>query len=295
MIGMGALGILFGHPMSKALGDNFRMIANTERIARYKTRETTSNGEVCKFNFITPDADIAPADLIIIAVKSTTLDSAIADIASQVGENTIILSLLNGISSEEILEERWPNQVIYSVSNGMDATREAQALIYEKMGFIQYGEADGSITERVTAISKLFDHCCVPYEISDKILYHQWRKMIVNVGVNAATAIYGVTYSGISADGEPRDKSIAAMRELIAIAAARNIVLGEDDITHWLNVLSSLNPDGMPSMRQDVLAKRMTEKELFSGTVCRLGKKYGIATPVNDWYYAQLAEIENNY
>ena len=62
-----------------------------------------------------------------------------------------------------------------------------------------------------------------------------------------------------------------------------------------MRVLDTLNPEGMPSMRQDTKAHRKTEVDLFSGTICSLGKKYGFETPVNDFLYEQILKIETSY
>ena len=51
----------------------------------------------------------------------------------------------------------------------------------------------------------------------------------------------------------------------------------------------------MPSMRQDGLAHRRSEVELFSGTVCRLAKKHSLSVPVNEWLYARVKEMEAAY
>ena len=61
------------------------------------------------------------------------------------------------------------------------------------------------------------------------------------------------------------------------------------------NLAPTFNPDGMPSMRQDVLAKRPTEVEQFAGVVRRLAKKHGMPTPANDFFYEKIREIEANY
>lgn len=57
----------------------------------------------------------------------------------------------------------------------------------------------------------------------------------------------------------------------------------------------AFKPDGMPSMRQDVLAKRPTEVEQFAGVVRRLAQKHGMPTPSNDFFYEKIREIEANY
>lgn len=296
LIGMGALGILFGRPLAEYLpkGD-FRVIAGPDRIARYTARPILCNGQECRFRFITPDAALPPADLVIVAVKATALASAIQDMAGQVGPDTVIISLLNGISSEEELEKVWPGQVVWAVALGMDATRTGQTLQYKNAGRVQFGERDGRPSERTAALAELFEAAGVPYELTDEILFQQWRKLMVNVGLNQVTAVYDVPYGGLQQPGEPLETLKAAMREVIVLARLEGVPLDERQMLDWLAMVGNFAPDGMPSMRQDVLAKRPTEVELFSGTVRRLGQKHGVPTPVNDWLYERIRAIEAAY
>lgn len=296
LIGMGALGILFGRPLAEYLPEGaFRVIASEDRIARYAAGPILCNGQQCRFDFITPDAALPPADLVLVAVKSTALSSAIRDMAGQVGPDTVIISLLNGISSEEELEKVWPGQAVWAVAVGMDATRTGCTLRYKNAGRVQFGERDGRPSERTQALADLFEAAGVPYERTDEILFQQWRKLMVNVGLNQTAAVYDVPYGGLQKPGQLQDTLIAAMRETIALARCEGIALAEKDLQDWLKILGDFAPDGMPSMRQDVLAKRPTEVELFSGTVRRMAKKHGLATPVNDWLYERIRAIEAAY
>ncbi|SDH51583.1 2-dehydropantoate 2-reductase [Desulfosporosinus hippei DSM 8344] len=67
------------------------------------------------------------------------------------------------------------------------------------------------------------------------------------------------------------------------------------DLSYWLNVLDHLSPEGKPSMRQDIEAKRFSEVDLFSGTILELGKKYSLSTPVNEELYRRIKKIELRY
>ena len=56
-----------------------------------------------------------------------------------------------------------------------------------------------------------------------------------------------------------------------------------------------MNPEGMPSMRQDGVNKRRSEVEMFAGTVVALGKELGVPTPVNEKILQKVREMESNY
>ena len=108
IIGLGALGILFGNLLSKHMNpEDLRIIADRERIERYKRDGIFCNGEKCDFCYLLPEEPCEPADLLLFAVKFNALDDAVKAVRNQVGPDTIILSLLNGISSESIIGDAY--------------------------------------------------------------------------------------------------------------------------------------------------------------------------------------------
>ncbi|NSL52519.1 ketopantoate reductase family protein [Calidifontibacillus erzurumensis] len=298
MIGLGALGILFGHHLSKRMPkEDLRIVADRKRIEKYETEGVYCNDERCNFNYVAPEENCEPADLLIFTVKNSGLKDAIKAVKNHVGENTIIISALNGISSEAIIGETYGmDKLLYCVAQGMDAVKVGNKLTYENMGMLCIGDQKpGIISEKVKRVAAFFEKQNVPYEIEKDMYKKLWSKFMLNVGVNQTVAVYGSNYGDIQREGPAREMMIAAMREVITLAEKEGIMLTEDDITYWLHVLSKLSPEGKPSMAQDVEAKRLSEVDLFAGTVLELGKKHGIPTPVNKELYERIKEIESQY
>lgn len=290
LIGLGALGILFGRKMP-----GVQVIADPERIARYSAQPVICNGEECAFRYVTP-AEGKPVDLLLVAVKATALDEALPAMRNFIGEDTIILSVLNGIQSEERIEAVYPGHTLWSVAVGMDATRKGRTLSFASAGEIQFGEKNGVMTERVQTVADYLTACGIQNDPCSDILYKQWVKLMVNDGLNQATAVFNVPYGGIMQPGEPFDTMLAAMREVIQLANAEGVPLPEDCAENFLRAtMHNFDPEGMPSMRQDVLAKRPTEVEEFAGVVRARARKYGIPTPVNDFLYDRIHQIEAAY
>ena len=101
LIGLGAMGVFFAPRISEELGADFRILAGGARKERLERKGVTVNTINYRFPIITPDVEGDPADLVIIAVKGYDLEQAITDIRNQVGKDTIILSVLNGVESEK--------------------------------------------------------------------------------------------------------------------------------------------------------------------------------------------------
>jgi 2-dehydropantoate 2-reductase len=295
IIGLGALGILFGHHLNKRMpqGD-LRIIADKERIRRYQSDSVYCNGEPCEFNYLEPEDAAEPADLIIFAVKFNGLNDAIQAVKNQVGEHTIILSALNGITSEMIIGQTFGmDKILYCIAQGMDAVKVENRLSYDHMGMLVFGEREpGFISQRVKQVALFLERMAVPFEAVTDINKRIWGKFMLNVGVNQTVAVYESNYGEIQKQGGARDTMIAAMTEVMVLSEKEGINLTETDLSYWLNVLDHLNPEGKPSMRQDLEAKRFSEVELFSGAVLELGKKYSVSTPVNEEFYRRIKEIE---
>jgi len=298
LIGLGALGVLFGdHLSTRMQKGNLKVIADKERIKRYERDHVYSNGKRCEFKFIEPEQDSSPADLILIAVKFNSLNDAIKAIKNHVGDKTVILSLLNGISSESIIGKAYGmDKVLDCVAQGMDAVKVGNRLTYDHMGKLCFGDREkGAVSEKTKAVAEFFDKMELPYEIDTNMKKRMWGKFMLNVGVNQIVAVYEGGYGVIQKEGQARDTMISAMREVIALSEKEEVYLTEDDLKYWLNILNNLNPEGEPSLRQDLKAKRMSEVELFSGTVLSLGRKYGIETPVNKKLYDKIKEMEKRW
>ncbi len=299
IIGLGALGVMFGHHLSRHLpSSDLRIIADPDRIYRYKRDGVFCNGERCDFNYIEPEQKSEPADLLIFAVKFNGLNSAIKAVENQVGSNTIILSLINGISSEDIISKAYgTDKVLYSVAQGMDALKVDNNLTYHQMGIICFGDKEPAAwpSEKTERVRRFFERVELPHQVDTDMQKRLWGKLMFNVGLNQVTAVYECDYGGVQKEGSARDTMISAMEEVIVLAEKENVHLTQADLSYWLSILDGLTPLSKPSMRQDLEAKRQSEVELFAGTVLALAKKHSISCPINQMLYDRIKEIENSF
>ena len=127
IVGMGAMGILYGDFFANALGrEQVTFLADSDRARRYRNTPVYCNGRKMDFRIqdgAVPDSQ-GPAQLLLFAVKATALGDAISVAGNQVGKDTVILSVLNGITSEAVIGEALGmDHVLYCVSQGMDAVK----------------------------------------------------------------------------------------------------------------------------------------------------------------------------
>jgi 2-dehydropantoate 2-reductase len=298
IIGLGALGILYGnHLLNNLPKNNLRILADKARVNKYKKNGVYCNGKKCDFKYITPDLKDDPADLMIFSVKYGSLTSAIRSAKNQIGPDTIILSTLNGIVSEEEIGEVYGmDKVVYCVAQGMDALKEGNELTYHNMGNLCIGELNGeNPSEKVNNVVGFFEKTNLPYILDNNMKNRLWGKFMLNVGVNQTVALYEGNYKTIQTPGKERNTMIAAMREVMELSKYEDVEITEKDLDYWLNILDTLNPEGKPSMRHDTEAKRPSEVDLFAGTVVNLGKKHNIPTPVNQMLYDEIKDMEKSF
>lgn len=296
IIGMGALGLMYGSHIAKHLGiDAVDFIMEEDRFQRYENQKFYCNGEEQKFK-LTKDREAKPADLLIVAVKYTGLEEALVSMKNCIGTDTIILSVLNGISSEQIIGKHYGmDKIIYTVAQGMDAMKFDNRLQYTHMGKLHVGIVDKGQKNKLDCVISFFEKIQLPYEVEEDILHRLWSKFMLNVGVNQTCMVYNTTYSGALAPGEPNRTMIAAMREVIAVANAEGIRLSEADLNYYIDIIGKLNPEGMPSMAQDRINRKPSEVELFAGTVIEMAKRHNIKVPANEFLNSRVKEIEKDY
>ena len=266
--GLGAIGSIYADKIKGA-----KILVDSDRLERYKKNPTTFNGKVMELDYILPD-DEFKADLIIIATKYDGLADAVDNIKNFVGENTLILSLLNGVTSEKLIAERYgAEKVVYSYFIGHSAVRDGRNITQDGVNTIVMGA-----NER---IRKYFDKVEINYEIPDDIIRSMWLKFMLNVSSNQTTALMRLTFGEMLSNKKCMEFVVNVMKEVQTIAKAEGVQNTETMIDDALEALKMMCPEGKTSMLQDVEAGRKTEVDMFAGVMIELGKKHNIPTPYN--------------
>jgi 2-dehydropantoate 2-reductase len=223
-----------------------------------------------------------------------SLSQAIEDIKKFVSKDTIILSLLNGISSEATIGEAFgAEHVLPSFVIGTDAVRENTNIRYANIGKIVFGAGvPNAHSGQVAAVRSFFDAVQIPYTVSDNILRDLWWKFMVNVGVNQTSTVLRAPYGVFQKIGEAQELMVSAAREVIQLSQKAGIHLNQEDLAEFIKIINGLSPEAKTSMLQDIEAGRKTEVEIFAGTVLALGRQYMIRTPVNEILYKIITIME---
>ena len=296
LIGMGAIGTVYGKLLHDRFGDNFKVIAGKSRKERLQEYGFTLNGETF-YPQIVSAGDEENFDLIIFCVKNYQLEEALEDVKTFVGDNTILITFLNGVTARDRISKAFPrNKALYGLSMKIDAIRTEEGIVNTVNGEIHFGEADNTvISPEVKAVQECFNEAGIENIVFPDMIRMIWKKFMLNVGVNQVTAVTRAPYGKVTHVKTNLVLFREAMKEVLAIAKAQNIDLREEDVEEFVTLMSNFSPMGKTSMLQDIEAKRKTEVDYFAGTVIEMGNKLNIPTPVNFVLYNIIKSLEEMY
>lgn len=296
VLGAGGLGAVYANIFHQA-GITTKLVARGQRRERLKQDGVYINDvhySVPVIDANNPDAEFV-ADLVIVATKYHHLEEALPDLAGFVGPNTIFISLLNGLTSEDIIATMYGREnVLLAIAMNLDARREGNRIYHARPPLLIFGEADNrTVSRNVAAVQEVLDRAGISYQTPDDMQRMMWWKFMVNVGMNQSSAVTGATYGRYKTEPELRWLKEALMREVISIAQAENVDLRDEDATSFYKTLDIIAEDGKTSMLQDIEAGRKTEIEMFAPVVIKLGEKHAIPTPVNRTMLSVICTLEN--
>ena len=291
IIGAGAVGSYLIWGLSARKDIRLGVVADGERAERLKNgcvvNDDTYHPEVWS-----PD-EAKGVDLLIVALKHSALPGALESIRQITGENTTVMSLMNGVESEEIIStEIGASHVLHSLikiasSKNGDGYRFNPEIT---VGII-FGEVSAPYeSERVKAIEALFENTGLHYRSTKYIREEIWNKFRINICNNLPQAIIGAGMGCYRDSEHMKAISDGLKRELEAIAEAKGIDMSKADTS--LSRGGQIPPYTRYSTLQDLDAGRHTEIDMFSGAIIRMGKELGIATPYNEYTYHIIKAIE---
>jgi 2-dehydropantoate 2-reductase len=292
LCGLGAVGLTYANKLKDVC--ELKILADCARVDKYKKNPLELNGKKITLKYITPDKTWTP-DLIMITTKSNGLDSAIEYIKNYVNDKTIIISLINGVTSESRIAEVYGwNKVLHSYFIGHSAVREENKVSQDGVGKIIFGSPHKENAYKVKQLAEFFKTSGIDYEIPEDIIYSLWLKFTLNVFSNQVSAITNMTFGELK-NGSVVDFAKGIIAEVAEIAEAEGVKGIENFETDTLNALSKMTDSGKTSMLQDVLAKRKTEVDIFAGEIIRLGELHGIQTPYNQVMHDMIKNLEETF
>lgn len=291
VLGAGAVGSYVIWGLSERKDIKLGVIAEGERAERLK--------KGCRINDVTYHPEVwTPqeahgVDLLIVCLKYGALPGALESIRAIVGENTIVMSLMNGVDSEDIIAEAiGASHMIYSVIKvASHKEDDGYYFVPETTIGIIFGELQAPYdSERVQAIEALFADTGIHYRSTEFAQEEMWSKFRLNVCNNLPQAILGAGVGCYTDSEHMKAISDGLRNELETIAAAKGIDMSKIEASSKHG--SPVRASAKFSTLQDIEAGRHTEIDMFSGALMRMGKELGIPTPYNEYTYHMIKALE---
>jgi 2-dehydropantoate 2-reductase len=300
IVGPGAMGCLLAGFLSKSKEEIWLLDKDKTRAAKLNQQGITIEGISgewqAKVKVSADPKEIPIADLIIICVKSYHTKEAIVGVKSIIGENSRVLTLQNGFGNIEIIGEVVGiDKLIAGVTNEGATLLDIGHIKHAGRGETVIGRIDGKIPVEMRAIREIFNKVGLETRISRDIKGVLWSKLIINVGINALTAITGLNNGKLIEFEGTRKILREAVGEATRVAKRKRIKLIYDDPLAKVEAVCEATAQNISSMLQDVLRKRRTEIDFINGVIVRLGQELGIPVPVNSLLVDLVKTIEQSY
>lgn len=289
LLGAGAVGAYFIWGLSQNMGENFCVIAKNERKRRLEKEGLIINGKQYIFPIKEP-AEAKDIDLLLVSSKQDALADALEDIKTIAGKNTMVIGLLNGVTSEEIIGNAiGMEHMLYAVMR-IASVRKGNQVTFspEHTAGIYLGEKDRKEpTERVLAVEELLKDTGIRYHFVEDIMTDMWMKYASNISQNLPQAILGVGFQAYKDSVHMHYIAKSLWKEVAQVANAKGIPLTEE-----LLLFQGVKPEARFSTLQDLDAGRHTEIEMLAGEMIRMGKECGIDVPYCDYTYHFIKALE---
>ena len=292
VLGAGAVGSYVIWGLSHKKDIRLGVIAEGERADRLKKGGCRINDEVYRPEVWSPQ-EAEDVDLLIVSLKYGSLPEALESIKMIVGEHTTVMSLMNGVDSEELIAEQVGDDRVLRSLIKVASNKEENGYYFNPettLGII-FGELAAPFdSERVQAIESLFADTGIHFRSTEFIREEIWGKFRLNVCNNLPQAILGAGVGCYSDSTHMKAISDGLRRELEQIALAKGINMSKIAGTSGRG--SAVPASARYSTLQDLDAGRHTEIDMFSGTLMRMGEELGIPTPYNEYTYHMIKALE---
>jgi 2-dehydropantoate 2-reductase len=296
VVGVGGVGGYFGGKLAQADHDVVFVArgATLDALRTRGLRVDSVNGDflVQPVNATDDPKDIV--DAVLFAVKAWQIPDAARSANPLVGPETVVVPLENGMEAPEQLAAILGREHVLGGLCGIVAYIVEPGHIKHAgvEPFVMFGELDGRESERVQRLREAFIRADVKCDPTRDVNHAMWSKFLFITPMSAIGALTRVPIGVWRNMREPRDMAVRAIREIIAVAAARGVRLGEEAIERTLARYDGLPPDATSSLQRDVMEGKPSELDAQLAAVARMARSAGVETPVCDFMLAMLLPQE---
>lgn len=286
IVGAGGLGGFFGGWLAVS-GMDVTFIARGDHLTAIcskglDVRSELGNKRISRVNAVDDPQLLEVMDVLVFTVKSYDLAEAAAKCRSLVGPDTLIVSLLNGITWVEELKTIFPDAHLAAGVTMVPSNIVSPGVIEHKgrNTTITLGAFETASVDRVEALRDAFVHAGIDAQIDDNIETTVWTKFVAWSAGAGVTSLSRQSYGVVQRDPALKQMFVAAAAEAVAVAQATGISLADNLVSKLTAVIEAMPPASKSSTLVDLENGKRLELAAGVGTVVRLGREQGIDTPV---------------
>jgi 2-dehydropantoate 2-reductase len=301
IVGGGAMGGAFASAIAQG-GTAVAIVdpapAVVEAITRDGLRVTSSEGERTTRVEIMPDAArVGIADLVLVFVKAAHTRQAAATLPSLIGDHTVVVTLQNGWGNADVLAEHVPvERLLMGVTYHSATVVQPGQVRHTGRGMTFLGTylTDGNL-DAARTVAELLREAGLETTVSPGVRTEIWKKIVLNAATLPVAALTGLNAGQLGEPGPVRDLVDALASEATRVGQAMGFDVDVGERIARIHAVLEGAGSGKPSMLQDVESRRLTEIDVISGAVARLGAEMGVATPLASAMTALVHGLERSW
>lgn len=298
IIGAGGTGAVLGR-MLYGGGKDAALIARGEHLAAIKEKglhfkHRDGEEEISAVPAFSAEEYEGEPDVIIVCVKDYSLESTYPLIQRFANEKTIILPILNVFGTGDRMQKVFKNNLVLNGCIYVSAGIAEPGIISQsgKGCRLFFGIRDESeMREELLHIEADLNECGVKAKLTDNIKRDALRKFSYVSPAGAAAVYHECTAGAMQKEGEERNTFIGMVKEVLAIAEAMGVKFDKDLVEVNLKLMDANPPGETTSMQRDILAGRLSEADGLILRVIRLGREYGVPTPLYELCAGKLGLV----
>jgi 2-dehydropantoate 2-reductase len=295
IIGNGAIGGLL-KARCHSLGLNFNVLTRKEDHEQLTIELLNGHKErLTQDSKTISDGDIN--ELVILPVKAYQVESVIDELRPRLQPNACLVMLHNGMGSQELIQDKLPNQPTILATTSHAAYKVSRSYIKQTgLGQSHYGWLNLSRlnVNRQTDIEQLLDKLLQPSILMGNMQIALWKKLAVNAVINPMTAVLKVKNGHLKSPSFQQAIETIC-QEVSSIAAQHGQKLSTAELVENTYQVIDDTAANYSSMYQDVVSKRKTEIESISGYIVNKAAQVGDTTPENKKWLDKVQALENTY
>jgi 2-dehydropantoate 2-reductase len=301
IVGAGAMGSLFGALLTEVQNEVWLYDVWAEHVHAINDSglsiERLGKTRRVRINATTNPENIGHAELVIVFVKSTQTRSASEPAAELAAQDGSVMTLQNGMGNADIISEWVDPARILAGTTSHGATMIGPGKIrHAGAGATIIGSWSKSKQEfmRARYFSEFFTQAGIQTDAVEDVHKVVWNKLLINVGINAITALTGITNGQVLDLKVTREMSRSAVEEAMSVACALGIDVNPDAVDQVFKVAKATDVN-RSSMGQDADNQRQTEISAINGYIVREADKLGLNVPVNRTLTALVETLQFHY